>query len=114
MFVKDLKIEDVKIGLRVWNKKKTQQGTIDEMGYEYEDDCHITWDDGTESLQQDEVLEIEVVENTWKCESCGEIVSNDNVIANGYGHTIVVYEDDDYKEAVCGPLERVVLVGRIW
>ena len=46
MLIKDMPEDQVKIGLRVWNHKKTRQGTVTNLDPESRNglDVEITWD----------------------------------------------------------------------
>lgn len=46
-----------------------------------------------------------VGEGDWKCRECGALVPAENLLGNGYGHPVTVYESGAYSEAVCGPLD---------
>lgn len=82
MLLKELKNEDVKVDLRVWNLKKTQQGTIVKIDNptesRYINDVHITWDDGQESWWWAWDLELKIVEPQ---EATIIYLANDNSVA---------------------------------
>ena len=73
--------------------------TCDVCGWQENDDINM----GLVCVHEGEIT----MDKIWKCKNCGQIIDDSNVIANGYGHTVVLEEEAEYFEDVCGPVEKI-------
>lgn len=65
MLVKELSDDQIRVGMRIWNKGKTQQGTITMLDWECPDapEIIVIWDGGEQSKGWAHQMELEVIDD---------------------------------------------------